>query len=245
MTDTNPDTWELSDTEVFARYGDAFVPRRAEQAEIVVDLLNSVPPGEVLDLCCGEGRLSAEFLLRDPSRRVALLDGSKEMLSLAEGRLADFAGRVRTVRADIADRSWREPARYAGVMTSLAVHHLDGPGKQQLYRDVFAMLIPGGVFVMADLMEPATQVGREVAARGWDEAVHQASHEQFGGDAAERAFTATGWNYYRLSGPDPIDKPSSVAQHLNWLGAAGFQGVDVVWMYAGHAVITATKGGNA
>ncbi len=47
MTDTNPATWALFDTAIFTRYGDVFVPRRAEQAEIVVDLLDSAPAGDV------------------------------------------------------------------------------------------------------------------------------------------------------------------------------------------------------
>jgi hypothetical protein len=55
------------------------------------------------------------------------------------------------------------------------------------------------------------------------------------------AFEERGWNYYRLPGPDPFDKPSSVAEHLNWLHEAGFVEVDVVWMYAGHTVFTARR----
>jgi tRNA (cmo5U34)-methyltransferase len=147
--------WTLSDTEAFARYGDALVPRRAEQVAVVCDLLRDIPEQHVLDLCCGEGLLAEEYLIRVPEGRVTLLDGSAEMLDLAGRRLSRFGGRHAAVRAGIADRSWRSGVRYGGVMTSLAVHHLDGPGKRDLYRDLHGMLAPGGVFVMADLVEPA------------------------------------------------------------------------------------------
>ncbi|MCX4690106.1 methyltransferase domain-containing protein [Kitasatospora purpeofusca] len=245
MTDTSPaDTWQLSDTEVFSKYGDAFVPRRAEQTAAVCDLLAGVPVPHVLDLCCGEGRLSEEYLRRDPEARVTVLDRSPEMLALTAKRLEPFADRHDSIEADIEDGLWRTGVGYGGVMTSLAVHHLDGEGKRLLYRDIHAMLAPGGVFVMADLVEPAGATARTLAGDHWEEAVRRASEEQFGGDEAAVAFERTEWNHYRLPGPDPVDKPSSVAEHLDWLREAGFVEVDVVWMYAGHALFTAKRKAN-
>lgn len=235
------DTWQLDDTEVFARYGNAFVPRRREQISTVCDLLSDIPVRHVLDLCCGEGRLSEEYLRRFGDAQVTLLDGSPEMLELANRRLAPFGDRHIQVRAEIESRAWREGVSYGGVMTSLAVHHLDGEGKQVLYCDIHAMLAPGGVFVMADLVEPTGPSARKLAGDHWEQAVRQASQEQFGGDMAAVAFARAEWNYYRLPGPDPVDKPSSVAEHLDWLRAAGFVEIDVVWMYAGHAIFTAKR----
>ena len=54
-------------------------------------------------------------------------------------------------------------------------------------------------------------------------------------------FEATEWNYYRQPGPDDFDMPSSVAEHLTWLREAGFTEVDLVWLYAGHAIFTARR----
>jgi len=42
----------------------------------VCDLLSAIPAPFVLDLCCGEGRLSEEYLRRSPQARVTMLDGS-------------------------------------------------------------------------------------------------------------------------------------------------------------------------
>ncbi len=60
------------------------------------------------------------------------------------------------------------------------------------------------------------------------------------GEAAQM-FRKAEWNYFRLPGPDEFDKPSSVAEHLSWLREAEFVGVDVVWMFAGHAIFTARR----
>ncbi|MEV5301645.1 class I SAM-dependent methyltransferase [Amycolatopsis methanolica] len=227
--------WRPSDTELFTTYGDAFVPRRREQITTVCDLLDGIPDPHVLDLCCGEGLLSEEYLRRSPACRVTLLDGSPEMLDKAAARLAPFPGRWQRVQADIHDRGWRR-GPVGGVMTSLAAHHLDGPGKHALYRDLHEMLVPGGVLVMADLVEPVGARAREVAAAHWDRAVREA-----GDDEAAQAFEGAEWNYSRLPGPDPVDTPSSVAEHLTWLADAGFADVDLVWLHAGHAIFTATR----
>jgi tRNA (cmo5U34)-methyltransferase len=232
--------WTDSDTDVFARFGDALVPRRDEQIATVCDLLGDLPLSYVLDLCCGEGRLAEEYLRRTPHGRVMLMDGSAEMLRRASDRLDALGGRHAQLQAEIADPGWRTGERYGGVMTSLAVHHLDGPAKQALYADLLAMLVPGGAFVMADLVEPTGPAARRLAGDQWDRAVHQASHHLYGSDEAVTEFRQ-GWNYYRLPGPDPVDMPSSAAEHLDWLRAAGFTEVDVAWMYAGHAIFTARR----
>lgn len=237
----NSGTWQLSDTEVFAKYGDAFVPHRREQIDIVCDLLADIPVCRVLDLCCGEGLFAEEYLRRHMDGDVTLLDGSDEMLALAAKRLAPFKGRYSTVQADIEDWRWRNGSAYGGVMTSLAVHHLSGVGKQALYGDIHKMLVPGGAFVMADLVEPAGRASRQLAGNHWARLVKEASHKLFNGPEGAEAFDRAGWNYFRLPGEHPRDKPSSVAEHLDWLRAAGFVEVDVVWMLAGHAVFTAKK----
>ena len=36
---------------------------------------------------------------------------------------------------------------------------------------MFALLAPGGVFVLADLVEPSREGGQAIAAEAWDEAV--------------------------------------------------------------------------
>ncbi|HEX9623448.1 MAG TPA: methyltransferase domain-containing protein [Streptosporangiaceae bacterium] len=241
MSDTTSEAWSIFDTEMFVKYGQACVPRRPEQISTVCDLLAELPVAHVLDLCCGEGLLSQEYLRRTPQARVTLLDGSAEMLQAAATRLAPFGDRFTQVQADIADRDWRVAGRYGGVMTSLAVHHLDADGKQQLYRDLHGMLPPGGVFVMADLIEPTGPVARGVAADAWEQSVAEESRRLFGTDEALVAFRQTEWNYFRQPGPDSFDMPSSVAEHLTWLSAAGLAEVDLVWLYAGHAIFTAKR----
>lgn len=239
--------WSEGDSRQFADYGDYFVPERAAQIETICGLIPALPGpdgGHVVELCCGEGRLSAALLARYPEITMHAYDGSPAMLEKTARRLDKFAGRFTTREIDIAAADWRRfswPVR--AFVSSLAVHHLDGPGKQKLFSDLAAALAPGGAVVIADLIEPETVLGREVAARSWDDAVRARSLELDGDMKAFEFFRDDAWNYYSDPSPDPIDQPSALLEQLKWLEAAGLADVDVHWLKAGHAIFSGVKPG--
>jgi tRNA (cmo5U34)-methyltransferase len=233
--------WGEEDSQAFIDYGRYFVPEREEQLAIICELC---APGadavRVLELCCGEGLLAAALLARYPEASVHALDGSPEMLRAARARLAAYGARFVAAQFDLAARDWRTQTQaFTAVVSSLAIHHLDGAQKQELFRDVFALLAPGGVFVVADVIEPADARGLAVAARAWDDAVRRRALELDGTTAAFDFFERDGWNLYRH--PDPLDKPSRLFDQLRWLAAVGFAAVDVNWLKAGHAVFSGRK----
>lgn len=235
---TSPDGWQDADTELYVRYADAFVPRRQEQFAVVGALLRGLSSAEVLELGCGDGRLTEAMAHRLPGARFVAVDGSDAMLERASARLTGFGERIRLVRSAIDDASWWS-GPWDAVVSSLALHHLDDQGKQKLYRDLYGLLRPGGVFVQADLVRPAGADPLAEAADRWDRQVAEASERVFGGPEAAEAFRTARWNGFRF--PDPVDRPSTIAEHFRWLGAAGFTEIDVCWMCAGHAVIYAKR----
>ncbi|HEV7518999.1 MAG TPA: class I SAM-dependent methyltransferase [Thermoanaerobaculia bacterium] len=237
-------SWDEADSQDFIDYGAFFVPDREEQIAILCDLVPPAAPGaagtHLVELCCGEGLLSGALLERFPEAQVHAYDGSTAMLETAAARLARHGERFAVQQFDLADRGWRHfPWPVHAVLSSLAVHHLDGPGKAALFADLHAALAPGGVLLLADLVLPVHAQGHAVAARCWDEAVRQRA----GGDPTPyEIFRREGWNYY--TDPDPLDRPSPLFAQLQWLAAAGFSGVDVFWMKAGHAIYGGIKGGD-
>jgi tRNA (cmo5U34)-methyltransferase len=234
----NPQTgWDEDDSQEFIDHGRYFVPEREEQIATVLDLIPEPGGGLLVDLCCGEGLLSAALLERFPRARVLAMDLSPTMLEKARTTCAAHRDRFETRPFDLADRSWRsfpEPVR--AFVSSLAVHHLDGEGKRGLFRDLAAALAPGGALVIADLVLPATPASHALAARAWDEAVRRRSLELAGSLRPYEIFRDERWNLWADPAPDPIDQPSPLFDQLRWLAEAGFAGVDVHWMKAGHAV---------
>ena len=234
----NPQTgWNEDDSQEFIDHGRFFVPEREEQIAAVLDLIPEPGDGLLVDLCCGEGLLSAALLERFSKARVLAMDLSPTMLEKARQTCAAHAERFATRPFDLADRAWRtfaEPAR--AFVSSLAIHHLDGAGKRQLFRDLAAALAPGGALVIADLVLPATPAAHALAAKAWDEAVRRRSLELAGRLRPYEIFRDERWNLWADPSPDPIDQPSPLFDQLRWLTEAGFAGVDVCWMKAGHAV---------
>jgi len=242
----NPDNstqWNETLSQEFINYGRYFVPERERQIGIIVRLLSQLgAEGTVIELCCGEGLLSEAILTRYPNVTIHGLDGSPEMLQAANQRLTSFNDRFQPRPFDLAEYTWQSDfGAVNAVVTSLAVHHLEGPGKAQLFRDIYQILAPGGVFIIADIIDPVHPQSKKLAAEAYDEIVRQRALAIDGHTGAFDFCHREGWNIFRYLDPDDIDKPSSLFDQLKWLEKAGFEKVDVFWLQAGHAIFGGWK----
>jgi len=242
MTDSAP-VWSEQDSDIYRSLARYAVPERERQVGIITELVTeSSAPGAVLDLCCGEGLLTAALLKALPDTAVLAYDGSPSMLEETRARAAGLPGaadRLTTRQIDLEARDWRRFATpLRAVVSSLAVHHLDGPGKRGLFADLHGALAPGGVFVLADLVLAATPTGREISARLWDEEAQRLSLALDGDLRGYEAFRRADWNCFRGPEDDPVDRPSTLVDHLDWLREAGFVGVDLHWMTAGQMILS-------
>jgi tRNA (cmo5U34)-methyltransferase len=100
----------------------------------------------LLELGTGTGETARRVLARHPGASLVGIDASADMLAAADLPGADL--RV----ARLQDPLPQGP--FDLVFSALAVHHLDGPGKADLFARVAAVLGPGGRFVLADVVVP-------------------------------------------------------------------------------------------
>ena len=189
--------WSEQDSNEFIDFGQYVVPSRDEQVQIIGDLIPpSANPYHVVELCGGEGLLSRALLERDPLCHVHVFDGSQVMLDRAASVLKQYSTRMDVHKFDFAAREWRQfPWPVFAVVSSLAIHHLDNCQKQILFNDIAKVLVPGGAFIIADLVRPTTWLGAQLAARVWDEAVEKQSFALDGNLKAFEHFKETRWNY--------------------------------------------------
>jgi tRNA (cmo5U34)-methyltransferase len=238
--------WSEATSASFIAYGRFFNPERERQFDVVGDLVANALKDEsaplILDLCCGAGDLAAYLLGKFPPARYLGLDGSPAMLAETARQCASFRGRLATQQFDLASDDWRQlPEQPRAVVSSLAVHHLDGDGKRKLFRDLYGLLAPGGAFVLADIMRPASSAGFAVAADAYERAVAERSLKERGDLSMLQKLRELRWNYFRYPDDDSVDQPSTVAEQLSWMEEAGFRGVDVYWAVAGHAIVSGMK----
>jgi tRNA (cmo5U34)-methyltransferase len=193
----------------------------AEQVAIAV---GDGPAGDVLDLGAGTGLLSAAVVARVPAVRLHLLDGSADMLGAARQRLANRTD-TRFTEADLTGPLPAGP--FAAVVSALAIHHLSGERKRDLYGRAFAALQPGGVFVNLDqVLGPTPAVERQYAA------AHEAYARRHGSDDAEWAGAQE-----RMR----ADRPDTLDDQLRWLRTIGFGDVDCAAKDGRFAVLVAWR----
>jgi tRNA (cmo5U34)-methyltransferase len=172
----------------------------------------------VVDLGSGEGPYLAEFLRAFEGARGTWFDTSEPMLGRAREALAEFGDRVTFVVAPA------EELRSAGVepadvvVSSRALHHLKPDELARAYREVRALLSPGGWFFNLD----------HVGAPGDWEQRYRRIRDQFTGSRREALQ------------PHREDEPLlPVVDHVRYLEQAGFAAVDVPWRMLYTALLAA------
>jgi tRNA (cmo5U34)-methyltransferase len=154
----------------------------------------------VLELGIGTGETARRVLARHPRARIVGIDASREMVGQARKALPSDRVELRLARLE--DPLPDGP--FDVVISALAIHHLDGAGKAELFARAARALAPGGRLVVADVVIP---------------------------EDPSDAVTPI---------DDDYDTPSSVAEQLKWLLAAGLEPA-LAWAHRDLAVILATR----
>jgi tRNA (cmo5U34)-methyltransferase len=187
------------------------LPHRAEGEET---LLAEVPTESkrILDLGSGDGRLLALLLLRCPAAEGVALDFSQPMLAQAQRRFGNNR-HIQIIEHDLAQPL---PAlgNFDAIVSSFAIHHLSHDRKRQLYREIWAALLPNGIFCN---LEHVSSPNANVHARFLE------------------AFGITS------SDEDPSNQLLDVETQLGWLREIGFADVDCYWKWRELALLIGRK----
>ena len=112
--------------------------------EELQDAVAAVAHGRnVLELGTGTGETAARILARNPGARWTGIDASEAMLEHARERLSDADLRVQRLEDPLPG------GPFDLVVSVLAVHHLDGPAKRDLFRRIAEV---SDFFVLGDLV---------------------------------------------------------------------------------------------
>ena len=191
------------------------IPHRTEGEAI---LLEFVPRDvqRILDLGTGDGRLLALLRIDRPEAEGVALDFSPTMLAAARKR---FRGEE---KIEVVEHNLDDPlpdlGHFDAVVSSFAIHHCTDARKQALYGEIYAALLPGGMFLNLEHVPPATPV------------LHVRFLHALGITPADE---------------DPSNKLVSVETQVRWLRELGFQDVDCHWKWLELALFGGIKKGPA
>jgi len=199
--------------------------------EMLWALLDCLPQGRrfgsVLELGCGTGNLSILLRTAFPEAALRLVDMSGESLEACRGRLGAVAGLAFEQR-DFGEADYATGS-FDLVVSSIAIHHLDSPGKQQLFRRVKTWLADDGVLCFADQCAGATADLNARHIENW-----KALSLRAGAPGSEWEM----WMRHQVE----HDHHDTLVDQLDWLREAGFATVDCTWRYLLWSVIQARRG---
>lgn len=203
------------------------VPR---YTEIFYNLFHYIPddlqPKQILDLGCGTGNLTEAALKHYPDATIHALDISADILNECRVRFAGHHN-IRYHQQDFSQLDFADES-FDLVISSIAIHHIQDPEKVALYRKVYRLLRPGGVFVFAD------------QTRGITGEIYQKHISRWKEEAFKLGSTEADWNLW-MEHQDAHDYHTPVGWHLKELEDTGFGLVDVIWKNIMWAVIWARK----
>jgi tRNA (cmo5U34)-methyltransferase len=126
----------------------AEVPSYDELQDAVAEATAGIQAERVLELGVGTGETSRRVLDLHPEAKLVGIDESAEMLAAASADVAAADLRVSRLQDPLPE------GNFDLVVSALAVHHLDGAGKADLFARVADRLRPGGRFVLGDVVVP-------------------------------------------------------------------------------------------
>ena len=127
------------------------LPAYEELQDRVASLTEDLSVTRILELGTGTGETSRRVLADHPEARLVGVDESAEMMAVAR-KVLPAASIEEFIIQGIEDPLPDGP--FDLVISALTIHHLDAPGKVDLFERVARAMQPGAVFVMGDVVVP-------------------------------------------------------------------------------------------
>lgn len=217
------------------------IPYAADQIGIMTRVIreNDREVKRVLDLGSGAGTLAAALLAEHPNSQAVLIDFSEPMLEAARDSFPSPPHVL--LLADFNDAAWKDRlsslSPFDAIVSGYAIHHSSDEKKREIYRAVFELLAPGGVFVNVEHVKPASEWVGHINDELFVDSIY-AHHQRIGRDKSRQQI-ATDY-VYRPDKAANILAP--VEEQCAWLRTIGFQDVDCFFKVFELAVFGGRKG---
>jgi tRNA (cmo5U34)-methyltransferase len=201
------------------------IPLEAEQFDIISRIVRKLAPNieRLLDLGCGDGILGRTVLAAQPYAKGMFVDFSEHMIAAARQKADPH--RATFIIQDLGEKDWahsvQNHAPFDLILSGLAIHHLPDQKKQAVYKDIYDLLKPGGLFLHLE---------------------HVSSKSSWATDIFDELFIDYMWKYHRQQGGQKtrdeiarefLDRHSrntdivaTVDLQCRWLEEIGFVDVD-------------------
>jgi tRNA (cmo5U34)-methyltransferase len=132
------------------------IPVYPEFQERAAQATEGIEAATILELGIGTGETTRRVRERHPDAALTAIDASPEMLERARATYPESDLRLSRLEDPLPE------GPFDLAFSVLAVHHLDGAGKRDLFRRVADVVRPGGRFVLADVVVPEREEDMQI-----------------------------------------------------------------------------------
>ncbi len=179
---------------------------------------------KILELGCGDGRVTHELLQIDANLEGTLIDGSAEMVESAKNRLKSYPGLkfIQNTFQELVNSNLLSET-FDFVVSSLAIHHLQEDEKKTLFEYVYNHLSPSGFFLNMDVIRAPTESLENWYLKLWKEWIIE--------NEAKMEHSESFQNIPDQYKNNPDNNPDTLENQLKLLKSAGFSNVDCYYKY--------------
>jgi len=226
--DTKDKIWKREDLS--KRYLEGVrgaIPLADDQLKIIMMMVEKARPrpGNILDLGCGDGILGMAIMSKYPRTKGVFLDMSDTMIAAAKKKSGKLGRRCVFIAEDYGKPSWpgrvKKYGKFDVIVSGLSIHHQPDGRKKQIYREIFGLLKPGGLFLNLEHVSSPTPWLEKVFNEMFIDCIYR-YHRAAGSKKTLAEIANTHYN-------NPLKDAnilSPAEKQCSWLRKIGFKEVD-------------------
>lgn len=178
---------------------------------------------EILDLGVGTGITSKLLQSLLPSAQLTVVDFSKQMLKNAVNKLGK-----KNVKYLFGDYSkFKFDQKYDLIISVIGLHHQNNAGKKKMFKKIYSLLKPDGVFIFGDLI-----TYRDKYRAAYNHSLHFHHLVEHATDKK----TLTEWAHHHMF----LNELAPIEDQVHWLKQVGFK-VEIKFLKTNTALLICKK----
>ncbi|UCH14162.1 MAG: class I SAM-dependent methyltransferase [Bacteroidales bacterium] len=202
-----------------------FFPLANEQLEIIARLIDKFNPNinSFLDLGCGDGFLGHFIHKLYPASQGVFVDISEEMIKKAQ--IKDMGHNSEYIVQDFGKHEWFKSIsklkKFDLIISGYSIHHIENNEKQRLYKDIFELLNPNGLFLNLEHVSSPTRILEETFNELFLDNMYD--YQKYIGEEKTKEEIK---EIYHDPKHKALNKLELVEEQCKWLKKIGFSNVD-------------------
>ena len=176
-----------------------------------------------MDLGCGDGFLGYFIYQLYPDSQGVFLDISEEMIRKAQVRDMDHNSDF--IIQDFGKPGWVKSIsklkKFDLIISGYSIHHIENNEKQRLYKDIFELLNPNGLFLNLEHVSSPTEILEETFNELFLDNMYD--YQKYIGEEKTKKEIK---EIYHDPNHKILNKLASVEEQCKWLKKIGFSNVD-------------------